>query len=199
MGQQRHFDRVRGLVSGQSGVPEAEISLDTRLFEDLGMDGDDGHELLEAFADEFGVDMSGMAPLNYFGDEPPIWGISTLIPIIACFNKRFRTYARHAMRGRRTLTVRSLVASARAQRWITPTQRPSDADPTEFSVYLAVLVLIVIALTIFMVGPVIIVFAVTISMFMALNFFHSLSLLRRLDAAATHEEQAFSHTPSAKD
>ena len=69
MGQQRHFDRVRGLVSGQSGVPEAEITLETRLVEDLGIDGDDGDELLQAFAHEFGVDMSNMDPLNYFGDE----------------------------------------------------------------------------------------------------------------------------------
>jgi acyl carrier protein len=194
MGQQRHFDRVRGLVSGQSGVPEHEITLETRLVEDLGIDGDDGDELLEAFADEFNVDMSGMAPLNYFGDEPPIWAISTLIPIVARFNKRFRTYARHAMRGRRTLTVRSLVASARAQRWITPTQRPGDADPTEISVYIAVLALVVIALMIFVAGPAIIIFAVVISVFMGLNFFRSLSLLRRLDAAATHEEQALTAT-----
>jgi len=74
MGHQRHFERVRELVSRQCGVAEAEITPETRLVEDLGIDGDDGTELLEAFADEFGVDMSGMAPLNYFDGVPPIWG-----------------------------------------------------------------------------------------------------------------------------
>jgi hypothetical protein len=58
MGKQRHFDRVRGLVAGHTGVPETGITLETRLVEDLDMDGDTGHEFLESFADEFSVDMS---------------------------------------------------------------------------------------------------------------------------------------------
>ena len=116
MGRLNHFERVRSLVAGCSGVPVAEITPETRLVEDLGIDGDDGHEFLEAFADEFGVDMSGMSPFNYFDDEPPLGMASGLIALIAIFSPRFRAYARHAARGRRALTVRSLVTSARARR-----------------------------------------------------------------------------------
>ena len=125
MGQQRHFDRVRGLVSGQSGVPEAEITLETRLVEDLGIDGDDGDELLQAFADEFGVDMSSMDPLNYFGDEGIGLPVPSLVPLASLLIPSFRASVRHATRGRRVLTVRSLVTSARARHWLTPDQRPA--------------------------------------------------------------------------
>ncbi len=197
MGQQSHFDRVRGLVSGQSGVPESEITMETRLLEDLGMDGDDGDEFLEAFADEFGVDMSRMAPFNYFNDEPPALGYSSLIPLIEYFDPQFRAYVRHSTRGERTLTVRNLVASARAKRWITPVQRREECDPTEFPVFCALWLTFFVAFPAY-VGhlgymrgePLIFVVPAVVWGIFALNFLRSLSMLRRHDAAATFEEQA---------
>jgi len=129
VGQQRHFDRVWGLVSGHSGTPESEITLESRLVEDLGIDGDDGCELLEGFADEFGVDMSGMDSFCYFDDEPPLSWFSHAVPVLAAIVPRFRRYVLHATRGRRAVTVRDLVASARARRWIRPAHRRTDLDP----------------------------------------------------------------------
>jgi hypothetical protein len=189
MGRLRHFERVRALVSGHSGVPEAEITPETRLVEDLGMDGDDGHEFLEGFADEFQADLGGMAPLNYFGDEVSFGGLSPIVPVIDAFSPRFRSYARHAVRGRRILTVRSLVASARAQRWITPETRPEDADPTRGGGGLLVLACAVAAGTVFLGFPATAVLLLCVLPFLALNLWYSLGLLRRLDAAATYEEQ----------
>lgn len=125
MEQQSHFERVRDLVSGQSGVPASEITLETRLVEDLGMDGDDGHEFLEAFANEFDVDLSRMASLSYFDDEGVGLPVPSLVPLFSLVSPRFRGYVRHAARGRRVLTIRGLVALARARRWITPAQRPA--------------------------------------------------------------------------
>ncbi len=133
MGQQSHFDRVRGLVSGHSGVPSSEITLETRLFEDLGMDGDDGADLLAAFGDEFGVDISGLAPLNYFNDESSFTGYSLTVPVAAFLSPAFRARVETASRGLRALSVRDLVASARARRWIALRAARSDADLTRLS------------------------------------------------------------------
>ena len=206
MGQQSHFDRVRGLVSGQSGVPEAEVTLETRLFEDLGMDGDDGHELLEAFADEFGVDMSRMAPYNYFDDEPPRFWYSSLIPVVAFISPRFCTYVRHVSRGRRTITVRGLVASARTRRWIAPQVARSDADLTRLSWWGRLVLAGSVALPLFLglrqyagAG----VFAGSAAYdalwlllllwgLLGAMFLLELRWLKRLDAAASFEEQALS-------
>ncbi|MEE8455384.1 MAG: DUF1493 family protein [Limibaculum sp.] len=206
MGQQSHFDRVRGLVSGHSGVPASEITMETRLVEDLGMDGDTGHELLEAFEDEFGVEMSRMAPFNYFDDEPPLYWFSAIIPFLAFLSPMFRRYVKRATRGRRAVTVRNLVASARAGTWIRPVHRRTDIDPTRMTWKSVLMMAFVIPLfSILIVGAIQLVlesdrdgmFArllllAIIPGLLALKFAMALHWLRRLDAAATYEEQSLS-------
>ncbi len=206
MGQQSHFDRVRGLVSGQSGVPVQEITLETRLFEDLGMDGDDGAELLAAFGDEFGVDIRGLAPNNYFNDETTFTGYSLMIPVIAFLSPAFRAWVERASRGLRALSVRDLVASARARRWITPQVARSDANLTRLSWWGRLVLAASVALPVFLglrqyagagvsAGR-----AVEIALWSLLllwgllgaKFLLALPWLKRLDEAATFEEQALS-------
>jgi len=205
MGQQRHFDRVRGLVSGCSGVPEAEITLETRLFEDLGMDVDDGQELLTAFGHEFGVDITGVAPGNYFNEKSPLTGYSLMIPVIAFVNPGFRSRVKHASRRLRSLSVRDLVATARARRWITPQAARRDADLTRLSWWgrlvlaAGILVPALLGLRAYAVG-VSAGHAVEIALWalllfwglLGVKFLLALSWLRRLDAAASFEEQALS-------
>ena len=205
MGHQRHFDRVRGLVSGQTGVPEAEITLETRLVEDLGMDGDDGHELLEVFADEFGVDLSQMAPFNYFDDEPPMFWFSEVIPILAQLSPRFRRYVLHVTRGRRAVTLRDLVASARAGRWIRPAHQRTDLDPLRvtwrtlliFVLATPLLAFAAIAVVAVLGGPAdraayaLAVVAIVLALIGG-KVWMAFHWLRRLDAAATFEEKAAS-------
>ena len=206
MGQQSHFDRVRGLVSGQSGVPEAEITLETRLFEDLGMDGDDGAELLAAFGDEFGVDIRGLAPNNYFNDETTFTGYSLMIPVIAFLSPAFRAWVERASRGLRALSVRDLVASARARRWIAPQAARGDADLTRLS-WWGRLVLagsfalpLLLGLRQYAGAGVSAGRAVEIALWSLLllwgllgaKFLLALPWLKRLDAAASFEEQALS-------
>jgi acyl carrier protein len=53
-------ERVRAFVAEELSVALATILPDTRLNHDLGCDGDDAVELLEAFGSRFGVDISGM-------------------------------------------------------------------------------------------------------------------------------------------
>ena len=206
MGRQRHFDRVRGLVGGQSGVPVAEITLETRLFEDLGMDGDDGAEFLAAFGDEFGVDISGLAPNNYFNDEETFTGYSLMIPVVAFLSPAFHTRVERASRGLRALSVRDLVASARAGRWITPPLARSDADLTRLSRWGRLVLAGSIALPVLLglkqyagagvsAGHAVEIVLWSLLLFwgvLGAKFLLALPWLKRLDAAATHEEQAFS-------
>jgi acyl carrier protein len=194
MGQQRHFDRVCGLVSGQSGTPEAEITLETRLVEDLGIDGDDGDELLQAFAHEFGVDMSSMDPLNYFGDERTGLPAPSLVPLASFLIPGFRASVRHATRGRRALSVRSLVASARARHWLTPEQRPTrELDKTNEFYWLVLGIVLVFTAWVCMrcleygilaaaLVPALVCAA------LGVRYLRDLALLQRLDAAASFEE-----------
>jgi len=203
MGQQRHLDRVRALVSGYCGVPETEITLETRLVEDLGIDGDTGYELIEAFVDEFGVDMSRMALFNYFEGEPPFSDRSCLIPLVARLSPRFRAYLRHVARGRREITVRNLVASARARRWITPAMPRRDADLTRFDFWdlatlggsvgmptgLAIWSITYEATSLqFALGGSLFVLGLLWAL-LVLKFVMSFHWLRDLDAAASFEEQ----------
>lgn len=208
MGQQRHFDRVRGLVSGQSGVPEAEISLETRLFEDLGMDGDDGDEFLAAFGDEFNVDISPVAPLNYFNDASSLTGHSLMIPAVAYISPAFRTRVERAARGLKALSVRDLVATARAGRWITPQVARSDANLTRLSWWGLLVLAGSVAFPVFLglwqyvwagvsTGRALEITLWSLLLFWSLlgaKFLLALPWLNRLDAAATYEEQALSAT-----
>ena len=200
MGQQRHFDRVCGLVSGQSGVPETEITLETRLVEDLGMAGDDGDELLQAFAAEFGVDMSGMAPLNYFGDEGTGLPVPSLVPLAAFLIPSFRASVLRASRGRRALNLRSLVASARTRHWVTPDQRPArELDKTDEFYWLVLGIVLVFTawLGVRLMEYGILAAALVPALVCAalgIRFLRDLALLKRLDAAAAFEEQALNAT-----
>jgi hypothetical protein len=206
MGQQRHLDRVRGLVSGYSGVPEAEITLESRLVEDLGIDGDTGDELLEAFADEFDVDMSRMATFNYFDDEPPLYWFSAVIPLLAAASPAFRRRVEHATRGRRAVTVRALIRSARAGVWVRPEQARTDIDPLRLTGRTALAAGVLIAFTLALIAftlaflfggklaaiwPILGVLAVLWAL-LAAKITMAFHWLRRLDAAATYEEQALS-------
>lgn len=198
MGRQSHFDRVRGLVSGQSGIPEAEITLETRLVEDLGMDGDDGDDFLAAFADEFGVDMRAMAPLNYFGDEgigPPV---PSLIPLAVLLSPRFRAWVVHASRGRRRLTVRDLVASARARRWLTPPRRPT-AHGSAWPGIAALATCAGLGVWGLAREPLAAFAALVLAVMLGLRLQRDLAALRRLAAAAGFEERALGPEINAED
>jgi acyl carrier protein len=206
MGQQRHFDRVRGLVSGQSGVPVEEITLETRLFEDLRMDGDDGVEFLTAFGDEFGVDISPVAPLNYFNDESTFAGYSLMIPVIAFISPAFRARVERAARGLRALSVRDLVAIARAGSWITPQLARSDANLTRLSWWGRLVLAGSVAFPVFLglrqyveagvsTGRAVEITLWSLLLFWGLlgaKYLLALPWLNRLDAVATFEEQALS-------
>jgi len=62
-------DKVINLVARETGSDVRKISLQTELCRNLGVDGDDGIELMEKFGQEFRVDMQKFDFGRYFGPE----------------------------------------------------------------------------------------------------------------------------------
>ena len=77
MGDTTRLKRVREFIADQTGHPLGEITLSTRLVEDGGVDGDDAVELMEAFMEDFHVEMSDFRFKQHFGPEAgdPLLGV----------------------------------------------------------------------------------------------------------------------------
>ena len=52
------FEKVKSIIVDQLGVDESDITMDSSFADDLGADSLDLVELIMAFSDEFGVDIS---------------------------------------------------------------------------------------------------------------------------------------------
>jgi len=61
--------KVRDFVAGHLGERKDRLSEDSRLLQDLGVDGADAVELLEAFSEKFDVDMAHFPLSKHFGPE----------------------------------------------------------------------------------------------------------------------------------
>lgn len=109
------------------GADKGTLTLETRLFTDLGVDGDDGHKLLDSFASRFSVDMTGADSFCYFDDEPPKVMYSELTWLLGLLSDRFRAYVDDCLSARKEITVGDLYVSARLRRWDFPGQSRSDA------------------------------------------------------------------------
>lgn len=62
-------ERVRLFVAEAAGVSADRVGLDTRIEDGLGVSGDDVADLLNAFAERFGVDLSGLQVDRHVGSE----------------------------------------------------------------------------------------------------------------------------------
>ena len=112
------YARVKALVVEQTGALEKKINPDARLEDDLGITGDDGYELLEAFCEEFEIqNMCEIDPYEYFVPE----GCNPFEVYVELYHLIFD---REKLDDSRTpLTLRDLVKSAEAKRWIPPETR----------------------------------------------------------------------------
>jgi len=61
--------RVLDFVARETGRTKGNIHLSSRLFHDLGVDGEDGIDLIEKFGTEFSVDLSTFVAGKHFGPE----------------------------------------------------------------------------------------------------------------------------------
>ena len=103
---------VIDFVAESTGYSATRIDLDTLVNEDLGVDGDDGVELLDEFSKTFGVDMVDCSK-TYFGPE----GFSPMIPFYAIRELVGGIFGWPKLFPLEPLPVRVLVQSAEAGSW----------------------------------------------------------------------------------
>jgi hypothetical protein len=92
------------------------IKPQTTLFGDLGIDGDDGDEILSAFMRRFDVDMSSCRPVH-FGPEGFVpW--APLYWLALAWRSRAEKQSTPESRARlMPITIQDLIDSAKAKRW----------------------------------------------------------------------------------
>lgn len=112
------YTRVKALIAEQTRVSEEELTPDTHLAEDLGIAGDDGYELLEAFCETFEIEnMSEIEPYDYFGPEVSDPFYVYVLLYYWVFNREKLNEPYYSLT---PLYLRDLVKSAEAKRWIPP-------------------------------------------------------------------------------
>lgn len=72
-------------LSSYLGIRSSKIKATSRICEDLGVDGDDASELLDAYAKAFGVDCRNFRSARYFGPEAGAHILSPLLWIGSFF------------------------------------------------------------------------------------------------------------------
>ena len=111
------YARIKTLVVEQTGLAtEEELTPETHLADDLGIAGDDGYELLEAFCEEFDIqNLEEVEPSEYFGTEG---GPNPFEIYVFLYDLIFK---KEKLKDSETpLYLRDLVKSAEAKRWIPP-------------------------------------------------------------------------------
>ena len=110
------YARVKAFVAEQWLMSEEELTPDTLLADDLGIAGDDGYELLEAFCEEFEIqNRNEIDHTEYFGTE----GCNPLEMYVLLYDLVFNREKRKGS-DETALTLRDLVKSAEAKKWIPP-------------------------------------------------------------------------------
>jgi acyl carrier protein len=107
------FDAVQRFAADRLRCDLGQVTADASLYHDLGVDGADGWEFMQAFGARFGVDVSAFEASLHFGPEAggnPVvwlwWGLTGSRPRMV------------------PITIADLTAAARSARWATP-DRPS--------------------------------------------------------------------------
>jgi len=99
-------EQVIAFIAHECGVPLDHVKLSSDLAKDLGISGDDGVELMSKFAHEFGINLTGFNPADFFGSE-------AAFILFAVFFPSWWKRKRH----RKSLTVGDLVKIARSRSW----------------------------------------------------------------------------------
>jgi acyl carrier protein len=108
-------EEVTRFVAEELGVRSGNLTPTTRLQHDLGVDGADGWEFMEAFGVRFGVDIGEFRAGLHFGPEA---GCNPVVYLFLCL---FRPQRLRFI----PITVGDLVAAARSKQWTTPDRSPA--------------------------------------------------------------------------
>jgi acyl carrier protein len=106
------FNKVKELLVEHAGISEREVSPETTLFGDTGMDGDDAYDFFVDFAEKFSVDMSSFEFSKHFGPEAGSDPITFVYMAV-----RTLLYGSHKAAGVVPITVADLVEAAERKRW----------------------------------------------------------------------------------
>jgi acyl carrier protein len=98
------------LVYEQAGVSRKRVTLDARLFHDLGVDGADGWDILAEFSRRYGVDISTVDVSKYFGPEAAATPFTLIRWLLDPAFRRGDQFS--------PIRVRDLVECARAGKWL---------------------------------------------------------------------------------
>ena len=113
------YARVKAFVAEETRVSPKKLTKltpDTDLSQGLGIGGDDGYELLEAFCEEFEIkNMCEINPYEYFG--PEAWNPFEIYVVLYDWVFKRKKCGDF---GITPLYLRDLVKSAEARRWIPP-------------------------------------------------------------------------------
>ena len=114
------YARVKTFVAEFWSTSAEKLNPNTLLADDLGIAGDDGYELLEAFCEEFEIqNMCEIDPYEYFDPEGcNPFEIYVMFYYWIFDKERFDNYGSNT-----SLTLRDLVKSAEVKRWIPPETR----------------------------------------------------------------------------
>jgi acyl carrier protein len=107
------FESVRRFAADCLGCDLNRVTADASLFHDLGVDGADGWEFMEAFGSRYGVDMSAFDASLHFGPE------AGGNPFVWLWWSVTRSWPRMV-----PVTIADLAAAAHSSRWVTP-DRPA--------------------------------------------------------------------------
>ena len=100
-------DVVLAFVAESTGVAPGQVTLSSRLAQDLGLDGDDAVEFMEAFKSHFGVDLSAFEFRRHFGPEAAFSPLHWLFWLVVPSRRPHLT----------PITVQNLCDAAETKRW----------------------------------------------------------------------------------
>ena len=98
---------VKQFVADNLHIPIDNLTSETRLLHDLGIDGDDAIEFLEQYSEKFHVDISNMNFDSYFGPEAGFNPIYYLLNKLFCKEKLKKI----------SLTIDDLIKAAEKKEW----------------------------------------------------------------------------------
>ncbi|MGF1934499.1 MAG: DUF1493 family protein [Nostoc sp. ChiQUE02] len=104
------FNQLAAILSNELGVQTKDITLNTRLREDLKIDGDDVDELFCKITEQFGIDWQGFIFYRYFREEPHLFSL-----LFECYYRK-----RHGIL--KTITVSHLLSVIESGVWFEPSQ-----------------------------------------------------------------------------
>lgn len=133
------FTAIAELAAGISVIERENIRPESRLLADLRLDGDDAGELINAYAEHFGVDMTDFLWLRYFNDEGVDIFTPAFVVTFRAISPHFKAKWRAARAQEREITVAHLVDVVGTRRWIHPGTEHARQGP-EMPAWLALIV-----------------------------------------------------------